>query len=181
MERKDVDRRLEQLLDKQDICELLCRYCRARDRLDLPLMLECFHPEATGLLVGFKGVSDGPVADFHHREIEVFRSFAGCQHYITNFLCEVEGDEALSETYQFSFGWGMPTPEGPVNLSLSNRYIDRFERRDGQWKIIRREFYRNFARKDHDAYEFPSDANGWPRSSHDRSDPAYQTLKDMPH
>lgn len=168
--------RIERLLDKQEIYELLCRYCRARDRYDLPGMLDCFHDEATGLLVGFKGVSDGPIITYHQSEIETFKTFAGCQHYITNFLCDVKGDAAMAETYLLSFGWGMPTPEGLVNLTLSNRYIDRFERRDGEWKIIRREFYRNFMRKDHDFLETPSAANGWPKYFHDDRDPAYRSL-----
>ena len=40
------ERRLQLLLDKQDIYELMCRYCRGVDRMDKELTLSCFWPGA---------------------------------------------------------------------------------------------------------------------------------------
>lgn len=168
---------LQELLDKQAIYELLCRYCRGRDRLDLELILSCFHPDATGLWVGLTGLYDLPVDEYLAAEFDTWKKLAGTQHLITNFLCEVDGDVAQAETYQYSSAWGFPEGDQVHNITTSNRFIDRFERREGEWKIVRREFYRNFLRNDGDDFEFPSEANGWPKSSHDRSDPAYRALR----
>jgi hypothetical protein len=91
-------------------------------------------------------------------------------------LCEVEGDDALAETYQFSFYWATPGDDPNLNVLNSNRYIDRFERRNGEWRIIHRELYRNFSYSIKPV-AFPTKDNGWPMNSQSREDPAYRTLR----
>ena len=174
-----TEHQLQILLDKQEIYELLCRYCRGCDRLDKELILSCFHPGAIDVHVGrTAGVHYGTIEEFLEKEFEGWKRFEGSQHHIMNHLCEVDGDVALAETYQFSFYWALPGDDPSVNLTNSNRYIDRFERREDRvWRIARREFYRNFTRRETRPFVFPTAENGWPRGSQDRNDPAYRTLK----
>lgn len=171
------EKKLEELLDKQEIYELLCRYCRGVDRLDKELVLSCFHPGAIDVHVGKNGVYTGTIEEFLDAEWESWKVFRGSQHHLCNHLCEVDGDTALAETYQFSFYWADPGDDQNLNMINSNRYIDRFERRDGVWKISHRELYRNFVRKETRPYVYPTAENGWPMHSQDRNDPAYRTLK----
>ena len=172
------ERKIQLLLDKQEIYELLCRYCRGIDRLDKELVLSCFHPGATDIHVGVgsNAVHTGSIEEFLDKEWDSWKRYAGSQHHLCNHLCEVIDDVALAETYQFSFYWAEPGDDLEFNVVNSNRYIDRFERRNSEWRIAHRELYRNFVRRETRPFVFPTKANGWPRGSQDRSDPAYRTL-----
>jgi hypothetical protein len=171
------EKRLQLLLDKQDIYELMCRYTRGVDRFDGDLVQSCFWPEATAIFpLSATSVFNGHYSDYLKIDIESWKPYTAQQHYLCNHLSEVDGDQALAETYQFSFYWKIPGDDPRLNSQNSGRYIDRYERRNGEWRIIHREFIRNFA--------FPiapkgfgTVANGWPMPSQDHSDPAYRTLK----
>jgi hypothetical protein len=52
------EKKLQTLLDKQEIYELLCRYCRGVDRMDKELTMSCFWPGAID--VGFEMYGAGP-------------------------------------------------------------------------------------------------------------------------
>uniref|UniRef100_B0T6Q2 SnoaL-like domain-containing protein n=1 Tax=Caulobacter sp. (strain K31) TaxID=366602 RepID=B0T6Q2_CAUSK len=170
------EKRLQDLIDKQDIYELMCRYERGVDRFDEDLVQSCFWPEATAVFpLTIDSVFKGPYSDFLKIDVESWKPYTAQQHYVCNQLCEINEDQALVETYQFSFYWKTPGDDPKLNSQNSGRYIDRCERRNGEWRIIHREFIRNFS--------FPiapkgfgSVENGWPMPSQSRSDPAYRTL-----
>ncbi len=169
--------RLQLLLDKQDIYELMCRYARGVDRFDKELVRSCFWPDATAVFpLSLDAVFEGTYTDYLDIDEKTWEPFTAQQHHLCNQLCEIDGDQALAETYQFSFYWKIPGDHLRLNSQTSGRYIDRFERRNGEWRVIHREFIRNFS--------FPiapqgfgTVENGWPMSSQSRSDPAYRTLK----
>ena len=51
----DLKRDVRKLLDKQEIYEVLCRYCRALDRGDEKLLRSVYHPDA----IDHHGIFDG--------------------------------------------------------------------------------------------------------------------------
>ena len=170
------EQRLQILLDKQDIYELLCRYTRGVDRFDKELVHSCFWPDATTVFpLSADSAFSGQYSDYVEIDVESWKPYTAQQHYLCNHLVEIKDDLAVAETYQFSFYWKTPGDDPKLNSQNSGRYIDRFERRNGEWRIIHREFIRNFS--------FPiapegfgTPENGWPLSSQSRSDPAYCTL-----
>jgi len=82
-----TEQQLQVLLDKQEIYELLCRYCRGCDRLDKELILSCFHPGAIDVHVGrTAGVHYGTIEEFLEKEFEGWKRFEGSQHHIMNHL-----------------------------------------------------------------------------------------------
>ncbi|KAK5219255.1 hypothetical protein LTR72_008437 [Exophiala xenobiotica] len=169
----DQQKRLQVLLDKQDIYELVCRYCRGVDRMDKELTMSCFWPGAIDIHLGkFGNLHTGTAQDFFDQEWEGFKEFTASQHYICNHLCEVDGDKAFAETYQFSFYWKKPGDEPTRNAQNSNRYVDRFEKRNGEWRITHRTFIRNFSLPIQPV-GFPTVENGWPSLSQSRNDLAY--------
>jgi hypothetical protein len=172
---------LQELIDKQAIYEVLCRYCRGVDRLDKELVLSCFHPDTPDTHLGLGGkLYTGTIEEYLDGEFPKFRdTIAGVMHYIMNFLCEVEGDQAVAETYQLSTTWGKDPTDPRVNMQNSNRYIDRFERRNGEWRIAERQLLRNYTYIETRPSEFPDVINGWPKSARDRTDPAYRTVRDF--
>ncbi|MDG0991094.1 MAG: nuclear transport factor 2 family protein [Luminiphilus sp.] len=146
---------LNQLLAKQEILEVVVRYARAIDRLDETLLRSLFHPESTHNHF-YQGPSSAPEraaseddpGDFVRYAIAVLSTHARTHHQLGNTLIELTGEtEAHVETYFTAFhkmrGAGDPLA-GPdafdteMDFFVGGRYLDKFELRDGRWKIIHR-------------------------------------------
>jgi len=167
------------LCDKQEITEILYRYARALDRVDIELLRSCFHPDSTHDHGPFEGTS----SDFCVWAIELLESLTATQHHIGNVLIDLEGDVAWSEAYWVAYhriptvtaGDGVMASRGAeTDLFIGGRYIDRFERRDGAWRIARRVGIHDWQR-----YE-PANDDGFfatdprKRGLRSRADPAYK-------
>lgn len=122
---------VQNLAARQAIHDVVTRYCRGVDRMDRALLLSCYHADAIddhGIFVG------GPeaFADW------AFALHAGLQsahqHIITNHSCEIAGDTAHCETYWMFAGMHH---DGKLTIG-GGRYIDRMERRGGEWRIAAR-------------------------------------------
>ena len=132
---------LHEQKDRADITACLLRYTRGVDRHDRPLMLSAYWPDA----FDEHGVAEGVAADFvdwaigWHGENQTKH-----QHIIANTTIELAGDTAHGETYYVFWG---KNREGPPTLAFG-RYVDRYERRGGEWRIAHRvcvnEFTGNF-------------------------------------
>lgn len=128
-----ADRDIEQLLAKQSIYELSCRYSRGLDRLDADLLRSVFFEDAHCAY----GIYDGPPGAFIDFAMQALESHAANHHMIGNALIEVEGDEAFGEIYFQAYHKSMGD-SGFEDLIIAGRYIDRYEKRDGVWKIAYR-------------------------------------------
>jgi ketosteroid isomerase-like protein len=162
------DPMVQELLDKQAIREAVMRYCRGADRGDADLLASAYFPDATDDHPGgqhFTGDTIGPemVGNLN-------RSFVSTNHQITTQTIEVDGDTAASESYSL----GNHVMKDGRRLRTLVRYLDRFERRDGDWRIT----YRLCL---NDATEVmpPDDGPGLGPPSpgrRDRTDPSYGFL-----
>jgi hypothetical protein len=126
-----VDESVQELLDRQAIVDCVHRYCRGVDRKDEEILLSAFHDDA----VDAHGAGPAPIQEFldflwrRHEGREI------AQHFVTNIRVELDGDIAHGETYFLAVG----AAPGSTELSLvGGRYVDRFERRDGEWRIATR-------------------------------------------
>jgi hypothetical protein len=125
-------RRLQELIDRADIHDALLRYTRGVDRLDEELLRSAYHPDA----IDDHGIFRGTVEEFIAWAFAGHRAgHHGEQHYITNHTCEIDGDVAHTETYFMMVGRNRTGT--PVTLH-GGRYIDQFERREGNWRIAHR-------------------------------------------
>jgi ketosteroid isomerase-like protein len=128
------DSRLTELCAKQSIHDALMRYFRGVDRCDVELIDSLFHPDAIA--------EHGPVkyrGDQVGTEISAAMAsrFDSTFHTVANELVDVAGDYAFSETYAINHH--LFRRDGILRiLKRAIRYIDRFENRDGQWKIAHR-------------------------------------------
>ncbi len=61
-------------------------------------------------------------------------------HYVTNVLIDLDGDTADVESYCLCYLRQAPAVAGgpQSRATVKCRYVDRFERRDGQWRIADR-------------------------------------------
>jgi hypothetical protein len=146
----DMQAQLARLLDRQEIEATLYRYARGVDRLDWDLVRSAYHPDATDDHGNYKGDIEGFIASVKARHVFIEQSM----HLITNVTIEFDSpDGALVESYFITFQRVRPeagaarenylsrTPlaEGDaMQGSAVGRYVDRFTRRDGAWKIAQR-------------------------------------------
>lgn len=124
----DVMERLADMMERQDISDCLVRFSRGMDRFDKDLFLSAFHPDATisaGVFVGGPDALYDWAADMHEQ------GQVATHHNLLNHTCDIDGDVAHAETYYLFVGRN----RDESNWAAGGRYIDRLERRDGQWKI----------------------------------------------
>lgn len=61
------------------------------------------------------------------------------KHLITNLSVDLVGDDSASASCYFTVLQGV-VPGQPIEVILSGRYLDRFEKVDGSWRYADREF-----------------------------------------
>jgi hypothetical protein len=128
---QDKPARLEHLLDRHDILDCLIRFCRGMDRFDRELFLSAFHSDAVIAAGAFVG---GPVALYDWASTLHEQGQSATNHNLLNHSCEIDGDVAHTETYYLFVGRN----RDETNWLAGGRYIDRLERRQGEWKIALR-------------------------------------------
>lgn len=130
-----MDQRLARLLDRQEIERVLHAYCRGIDRRDLALVRSCYHDDATDRHGSFFGTADAYVA-WVDGLLARYRVTTHALNQITIEFAPTP-DLAAVETYGLSVHRGDPA-KPHQNLAIAFRYLDRFERRAGVWKIASR-------------------------------------------
>lgn len=150
----DEVRAVRRLLDRQAVVECVLRYARGVDRGDDELLRSAYHEDAienhVGRVVGGPGAGGRAAGldDVVRFLAAAHRPFEGYQRYITNTSVEIDesgsGDEAHAESYYMCVlrptgGGDRSGGDQPRELMVSGgRYVDRLERRDGAWAIVRR-------------------------------------------
>lgn len=165
--------RLQELLDHRAIEDVVLRYCRGIDRRDRDLIRSCYHPDATDS----HGTFEGTVDEFLDWVFKLLARYTMTFHFVGNVLIEIETDVAASETYGIAFH---RSEEDKPYLSLMTgfRYLDRFERRDGVWRIAARTAVTEWSRMDDPAgrWETPE---GILTGRPDRGDAVYALLSQL--
>jgi hypothetical protein len=125
---------LADLLSEREIRDVVARYARGIDRLDLELVRGCYWPDATDVHGPFAGSRDefvawvGPLLQRHTMTM----------HHLANVLVDLRGETAVVETYGVAYHSGEPAGDLRWNYAAGFRYADRFEHRQGAWRIADR-------------------------------------------
>jgi len=159
---------VEQMLAESEIRDVHARYCRSADRCDFELYRTCFHQDAVLEFSFWTGSAD----DFIGMAEQMLSGFAATTHFTGNQLITVDGDAAWCEFYTLATHRIAADDNGPDrDYVCSVRYIDRMERRGGEWRIARRKCVLDWARTDPVPDFCDGDKSGEARR--DRSDPSY--------
>jgi hypothetical protein len=124
---------IDRLLDKAELHDLAMCYARAVDRGDRKLLLSLYHEDAIDHHGADFCGSPPEFADYVERSTSPFEATA---HYILNSSYEIDGDHANGELY--FIGYHRARPPESTEIIVSGRYLDRYERRSGVWKIAHR-------------------------------------------
>jgi SnoaL-like domain len=159
---------LQTLIDQAAIKDLHLRYCRGVDRMDWDVVRACYHPDATDDHGGYSGGIDG----FMLWVASALARFECTQHFTGNQLVEVDGEVAWAEHYAVVTHRRRADDDvAAADLVVAVRYVDRVERRDGEWRIAKRVVIADFDRVDAVGASWLG-GNTQP-SRRDRSDPSY--------
>jgi hypothetical protein len=151
-----LEQKIQLVLDRHEIEHVLAMYCRAIDRLDLELLKSVYHPDATDDHGSFSGnahefarqiiasmaeiIIDG-MHTVTHSAIEVSGTFATAESYYLAYQLCPGGREKVAAFFGERYAAAVSERnaiEGNQDFFCGGRYIDLFEKRNGQWKILRR-------------------------------------------
>jgi ketosteroid isomerase-like protein len=128
--------------DVLELNRLAYRYAAAVDACDVDAFLAVFHPDAR--LRTYHPDAEQPFTDFagHEQLASVPRMMRGMfrrtAHQMTNHLVDVEGDAATGTVLCAARHLGAD-PHDRTALVVLIRYVDRYERRAGGWRISERQ------------------------------------------
>jgi len=146
---------VQRLLDTQAIQHAIATYARALDRMDEKMLRSVFHPGSKHSHF-FEGPSSDPSLpstpgaplDFVAFAFDVLRCHSRTHHQLGQMLIEFESEAvAFAETYftahhrQRQIGdklAGATACDTEMDYFVGGRYVDRFEKRNGVWKITHR-------------------------------------------
>jgi SnoaL-like protein len=161
----DLEGKVQFLFDRQEIADCCIRYARGADRHDIELMESAFHPDALDDHGIFQGAPDELARWLNDIHAQYYLSHL---HYLANPTVEIDGDVAHAETYFLACLWRKDESGADV---AGGRYVDRFERREGEWRISERMAVREWSAS-WSAATLPSNLPS--PATWDRSDPSYR-------
>ena len=157
---------LQALLDKQAITDRIHDYARAMDRNDGPLGKTCFHDDSD---VDYgEHVYRGTGAGFVDMCMQMHPAFHAHAHQFSNIRIWLDGPEqARSETYCDATLRRYDEDGQAQDMRNLGRYIDHWEKRDGEWRISQRQFVLDLDQSGPGVGQFET------TGKRDRTDPSY--------
>lgn len=165
-----LETKMQELTDRQAIFDCIKRNSRGNDRFDAELTASTY--DVDGLHEVGPNRVPGPGYGAHANEAHG-KLFEANLHNVTMHMCEIKGDVAHAESYSLGMFLDKGGETGRV---LAGRYIDRLERREGEWRIALRRSTVEVALQGKAI--LPTGAtvpgSGYLRGNRDRTDPSYE-------
>jgi hypothetical protein len=126
--------------------QALSRYCRAIDRRDWELLRHCYHAGAIDEHGPYNGDVDGFI---DWLRVEVVK-YDMTMHFLGNVLVEFSGSRTANvESYCIAYHRSSESHDGQsLDRTIGLRYVDRFTRIRGEWRIAHRQCIYDFGRMD---------------------------------
>ena len=125
-----LEKKIQYLTDRQEILDCISRNARGCDRHDSEMLSSSYHQDG----VDEHGAANVFPGQQYHEWANEVHSKGSIQnmHNITTHYCEIDGDVAYAESYSIGLFFNA---DGESGRLLAGRYIDKLERRNGEWKI----------------------------------------------
>jgi hypothetical protein len=146
----DPDLRL--LLDERAIHQRLVDYCRGVDRGDAALVASVYHADGTDDHGSFQGLGVD-FAEYVTRRLS--ERYEATMHTIANPVITFIGPDSAYVECHVCARQRRTGERGTVLESFGGRYVDRFERRNGDWKIAHRLLVHEWDKVEHVELAFP--------------------------
>jgi hypothetical protein len=137
-----TDSALQEMIDEFQLRKLVHAYCRAVDRGDAAKLQSLYHHDAVDAHGGF---SAGTADEFLQQLAAARPYIRTMQHNITTVNFAIDGHTAEGEICTIA----VHTLAGKgrdIDLVVGGRYLDKYEKRVGTWKISERTIVTDWAR-----------------------------------
>jgi hypothetical protein len=135
---RTMDDALQDMIDREAIRLCLARLARGEDRRDATLIQSCWWPDAH---FDF-GIKSGDFAAYLAWVVPGAQAVRNTQHFLgqSHFERSSDGDDNLwlVETPMLSPHRIATGADSARDICIAGRYLDRFVRRDGEWRIAER-------------------------------------------
>ncbi|SMY16664.1 nuclear transport factor 2 family protein [Photobacterium aquimaris] len=178
----DMQQKLQVLLDKQDITEVMYRFARALDRVDGALMKNTYWEDAIEehqdpIFPELFFYNDN-AHKFVEPAMEGFKQLKATQHRISNPLIEVNGDSATAECYVWAYHLHEENGVDKEGI-LGGRHQFLFERRNDTWKIKHRSTIFDWNQNQNATAIWSEKYDDKYKGKRDKSDESYLYLKNQ--
>ena len=164
---KQLRERLQYVEDRMAILDCVMNQARGHDRHDVELMTSVYFEDGVdehGPVIK-TGPEYGEYMNGQHEAV-----FEDHLHNITTHTCEINGDVAHCESYVI----GALVPRGGATMTLAGgRYLDRLERREGEWRIALRRCTIEWSMQGDGSLLHSGAFRGFLKGRWDASDPSY--------
>jgi SnoaL-like domain len=126
--------KLQNLLDRDAIRECIFGYCRGIDRVDEAALRASYWPDATDSHGAYKGSASG----FIDAALPKLQASGRMIHHVGNISIHLHGEQAAVETYFLAWQRDRSSNNSEQETFLAGRYVDRFEKRDDEWRVAAR-------------------------------------------
>ena len=128
-----ITEQLQALLEREQIRECIARLARGEDRRAADQISSSLWSDSTCDYGVFSGSFDAYLAWV----VPGSPAIPVTQHVLGQSVIELDGDVALVETHVTAYH-RINTGEVERDIIIGGRYLDRMERRGGEWRISRR-------------------------------------------
>jgi hypothetical protein len=130
---EQLERKIQNLQDRQDILDCIAKNARGCDRHDVDMLASTYHEDG----IDEHGAAFTMLGSKYPEWANTVHSQGSIQnlHNLTTHHCEIDGDTAHAESYVIGLFFNA---DGKTGRLLAGRYIDKLERRDGEWRIVLR-------------------------------------------
>ena len=161
-----MEKALQELLDKQAITERIFDYARSMDRMDEELGKACFHEDS--IADYGEAVFQGDGSGFVEMCMKAHPMFKSHAHQISNVRIWIDGpDKARSESYVDATLRRIDEEGKTFDIRNCGRYVDEWEKRDGEWRIAKRQYLVDLDQSGPNGGLFET------TGTRDRTDPSY--------
>lgn len=166
MSKWSMEDKIDELWARQQIFELMVRWCRGVNRCDADVIAGLYWEDGTD---DHSELFRGSGSDFaRYSVVSQLRDFTGTNHFITNHLVEFDRNDksiAYGETYCF-----VSARTETLELTAMARLLDRFECREGEWRIAHNQVLWDWRKSEPLKMPEGPDLQG---GSRDHRDPSY--------
>lgn len=129
----ELEQKIQTLTDRQQILDCVARNSRGCDRHDSELLSSSYHTDG----IDEHGTAHTMNGQQYHKWANQVHAAGALQnmHHLTTHSCDIDGDVAHAESYVIGL---FLNPDGETARLLAGRYVDRLERRNGEWRIALR-------------------------------------------
>lgn len=142
-----IEQTVARLAAHEEIRQAMYAYARGVDRLDEALITGAYHDDAWDDHGNFRGDRTTAVGVIMHRGAT--GATIASMHQIGNVLIDLHDDDESADVETYFVAYQLRNVDGRTFTRMrAGRYLDRFERRDGRWRIAKRHVVDDWSRLD---------------------------------